>query len=210
MKDVPEWERWEYTHIAHIRQLLLTRAKKLNPDYAIFVDDDTLPPHDMIARFIETKRDIVGGVYYRIFPEGIFLATKFYHYDEEIRKTGQYCLSQLETMRDEVSKTPYYVAKKLSFNNGHLIQTPMTSGGCLCLSRKAIMHPHLFFYPNPMKEFDMPRSSEDFGYCLRARRMGIKTYVNLDILCRHLFDIKDVTRAWAVDERGKPVEYKWK
>lgn len=210
---------WEYEHIAHIRQLLLTRAKKLNPDYAIFMDDDTLPPHDMIAKFLETKKDIVGGVYYRAFPEGVFLATKFYHHDEKFRKRGNYLLAQLESIREATSKTEYYISKKLFSDDGNIVEVPMTSGGCLCLSRRAIQHPQLYFYPHPVKEFTDVPSSEDFGYCMRARRMGIKTYVDLRILCRHLFDVRKMPRAWAVEtyqtpyclvDQKRPVYYKWR
>jgi len=199
--------KWEYTAIAHIRQLLLTRVKKLNPDYAIFMDDDTLPPHDMIAKFIATGKDIVGGCYYRIFPEGMFLATKFTHPNEVDRKANRYLLANLEFIKVALPHDGYY--KEHGLLHGELVEVPMTSGGCLCLSRRAIIHPQLYFYPNPAKPFYEFPASEDFGYCMRARRMGIRTYLHTGIVCRHLIDIRDV-RAWAVDSRTRePVPFKW-
>jgi hypothetical protein len=207
INTVMEHERWEYLHIAHIRQLLLTRAKKLNPDYAIFIDDDTLPPHDMIPKFVEAKKDIIGGMYYRIFPEGMFLATKFYHIEEDCRKKNQYLLIQKEAIPNILGQSKYYQEKNLL--QGNSIEVPMTSGGCLCLSRRAIVHPQLFFYPHPTKGILDTPASEDFGYCLRARRMGIRTYLHLEIMCRHLVDLRPNPRAWAVDQKGIPVKYKW-
>jgi len=199
--------QWEYEAIAHIRQLLLTRAKKINPDYAIFIDDDTLPPHDLITKCITANKDVLGGCYYRIFPEGLFLATKFYHINEGDRKLNRYLLANLEYIKVAIPKNEYY--QKQKYVQGDLVEVPMTSGGCLCLSRRAIIHPQLYFYPNPAKPFYEFPASEDFGYCMRARRMGIRTYLHTDMVCRHLIDIRDV-RAWAVDSRTRePVPFKW-
>jgi len=60
-----------YEPIAHIRQLLLTFARRYNPDYAIFLDSDVYPTSkDLIDRLSLWQKDIVGGAYLRLFPEG--------------------------------------------------------------------------------------------------------------------------------------------
>jgi hypothetical protein len=206
LNEVLKQEHWEYTQIAHIRQLLLTRAKQLDPDYAIFLDDDTLPPHDLITKVVNSGKDILGGCYVRIFPEGTFLATKFYHTDKKARDRHAFMLVNLQYVMSQLGTSQYY--KQNNYVQYPYVEVPMTSGGCLALSRRCLKHPQLFFYPNPTKDINDIASSEDFGYCIRARRMGIRTYLDLQIICRHLIDIR-YTRSWALDDKGVPIPFKW-
>jgi GT2 family glycosyltransferase len=205
-----ESEKWEYTVIAQVRQKLFERAKELDPDYAIFIDDDTLPPHDLIQKVIDAKKNILGGCYYRIFPEGLFLATKFYHPLKEYRDKHSYLLTQREFIYDVDKHSDYY--KKKHLIDIPFVEVPMTSGGCLALSRYVLQHPKMRFYPHPMRgdiKAEHLNASEDFGFCLRAIHYGIKVYLHVNIVCRHLFDLRPNPRAWAENQDGKLVTFQW-
>jgi len=172
-----------YDVIGHARQLLLTRARQLDPDYAIYIDSDIflLDPTTIEALTI-WKKDIIGGAYMRIFPTGLKVATLFYASDmlgEKIRRWR---------------KLDKLVAGKI------LYAVHATSGGCLCLSRKIIQDRRVNFYPVPEKH------SEDFGYCDTAQKLGYQVYLDGMLKIGHKQELK--WRAWdEVREREEGHDY---
>lgn len=142
-----------YDIIAHARQLLLTRARQLDPDYAIFIDSDILiKSPDFITSLTDWKVDIVGGAYLRWFPEGLHVASLW--------KKGHYKPWRL------------YTPQGFKALNKAIQEVYATSGGCLCLSRKVIQDRRANFYPIP-KGF-----SEDFGYCEQLKKVGYKVWLD--------------------------------
>jgi len=162
-----------YDIIAHTRDLLLSRARKLDPDFAIFLDSDILiGSPDFIDALITWDKDIVGGRYMRPFPEGLLLATLFFHpYDNNKRR----------------------LKKK---HNELLTEVYATSAGCLCLSRKVIQDRRLSFYPVPA------RHSEDFGFCKKARELGYKVYLDGLVRLVHRLSTKR-WKSWSTIRKDK-------
>jgi hypothetical protein len=157
-----------YGAISNIRDLLLTRARQLNPDYAIFVDDDVfIFSVDAIKRLTSWKKDIVGGAYLRDFPEGLYIASKW-------NVEGK------PFMRDWVEQS--------------LEEVTMTSGGCMCLSRKVLQDRRLHF--SPVEE----DKSEDFGFCWLARTLGYTVWLDGITKIGHGEHIK--YRAWVGNKHG--------
>jgi len=141
-----------YEPIAHIRQLLLTAARHYNPDYAIFLDADVYPiSPNLITILTGWNKDIIGGSYVRLFPEGPFLASKW----------------PVEGRSDlhRFYRVPF----------APLMEPIMTSAGCLCLSQRIILDKRVNFYPLYQKS---QMASEDFGYCLQARDAGYKVFLD--------------------------------
>jgi len=175
-----------YDVIAHARQLLLTKARHLDPDYAIFIDSDVfLMDPTAIDSLTIWQKDLIGGAYSRVFPEGLFLATLFY---SSVRK-------EKVKMWSKYKKLPGGVP---------LIEVHATSGGCLCLSRKLIQDRRVNFYPIT------ETYSEDFGYCKNARDNGYKVYLDGTLLLGHKILAK--WRAWDVvrqegDERAEDFDH---
>lgn len=145
-----------YEPIAHIRQLLLTYARRFDPDYAIFLDSDVIPKtKSLIQNLTSWNKDIVGGAYLRLFPSGVWLASKWKNPDD----------------------SGYSFRKKTSLP---LEEVALTSGGCLCLSRKIIQDRSMNFYPV------RDGASEDFGYCLDAQEKGYIVYLDGVVQLDHL------------------------
>lgn len=141
-----------YEPIAHVRQLLLTAARRFDPDYAIFLDSDVYPlSPNLIAILTGWQKDIVGGSYVRLFSDGPYLASKF-------------------PVEGRPDLYRYYTVPFAP-----LMEPIITSAGCLCLSRRVLRDKRLNFWP--MYEGDK-RASEDFGFCLRARELGYKIYLD--------------------------------
>jgi len=131
-----------YEPIAHIRQLLLAFARRYDPDYAIFLDSDVYPrSKDLIDRLTLWQKDIVGGAYLRLFPEGIFIASKW------TAPNGQAAMMR----KIDVPFT----------------EVTVTSAGCLCLSRRVVQDKHVNFYPlhaDASEDFGYCLRARDFGY----------------------------------------------
>jgi glycosyltransferase involved in cell wall biosynthesis len=171
-----------YEPIAHIRQLLLTAARHYNPDYSIFLDADVYPlSQNLISILTKWRKDIVGGSYVRMFPDGPFLASKW-------------------TVEGRPDLFRYY---KIPY--AELMEPLMTSAGCLCLSRKVVQDHRLNFYPLYGKD---ARASEDFGYCLKARELGYKVFLDGTAVLWH--DLQQLRpKPWMKRKDGKYIDFKF-
>jgi GT2 family glycosyltransferase len=147
-KDAALLHEGRYEPIAQIRQLLLTFARNIDPEYAVFLDSDVFPRTPELLRNLTCwQKDIVGGAYLRAYPDGIWLASKW-------RIPGDDRVLRLYSVRKVLDKPL------------------VTSAGCLCLSRKIIQDRRIDFVPL------IPGASEDFGYCLKARELGYKVFLD--------------------------------
>jgi len=170
-------EKDNYGVIAQVRQKLLDRARELDPDYAIFLDDDVYPKQtDFISIITSYGEEIVGGQYLRIFPEGMWLGTKWHNPDYP-----------------EKSRNPWLFKKYIK---NPIEEVAMTSAGCLCLSRKIIQDERINFYPIDEIRKDYSDCSEDFGYCLLAKKHGYRVYVSGQVALQHYWRQRE--RPWIV------------
>jgi GT2 family glycosyltransferase len=164
-----------YEPIAHVRQMLLTFARRYDPDYAIFLDSDVYPhSKNLIDSLYLWGKDIVGGAYVRAFPEGVWLASKW----EVPGISGCYELRRkVDVALDEPS---------------------MTSAGCLYLSRKIIQDGRINFYP-----VSPEGASEDFGFCLQARNYGYGIYLDNTVNLQHAIPKKLPNKPWTYNSIKK-------
>jgi GT2 family glycosyltransferase len=160
-----------YEPIAHIRQLLLTFARRFEPDYAIFLDSDVYPrSRDLIDRLSLWQKDLVGGAYSRLFPQGMFIASKWSTPDGK------------KILMKKKSNLP-------------LDMPNVTSAGCLCLNRRILQDKRVNFYPL------IKGASEDFGYCLQARFAGYNVYLDGTLHLHHIIPRKMPKKPWLFDSK---------
>lgn len=196
----------EYDGIAHARDLLLTKARHMDLDYAIFLDDDTIPESpDFIQRFIDNGLDLCGGAYSRTFGDGkVYLASKWstkqsmsempYGNDPKMQKVIGEAVA-----RANKSENGYLCFGGL--DSAKLYKVAITSGGALALSRKVLEDKRLQFYPIHHELTDgVPKTSEDFGFCLLARSLGYEVYVDGRIRFAHM-DTGNKNRPWIINKR---------
>lgn len=173
-----------YEVIGIARQYLLKRARQLDPDFAIFIDDDIVMMYKhFIDQITGRKRDIVGAPYFRPFSMGFFLASKW-------KRKGKRGLWFKESCQG-------------------FQETYITSAGCLCLSRKIIQDKRVNFLPIIWGEKkDGKRASEDFGYCIKAQKLGYKVYLDCTLKVGH-YATADDYKPWMIkrDEKGKVIGY---
>jgi len=163
-----------YTMIGIIRQYLLKRARQLNADYAIFIDDDVIVfyPH-FIEQIIGRKKDIVHAPYLRSYVAGVNLSAKW-------KRKGR--------------KGVWYKSSCKGFQEAYVV-----SMGCTCLSRRIIQDRRVNFLPII---WNGKKASEDFGYCIRARKFGYKSYVDCVLRVGHYLDTY-FYKPWLLKESGE-------
>lgn len=172
-----------YAVIGTVRQILLDYARKLDLDYAIFVDDDVyIVDYDFIPRITAWKKDLIGAPYLRKFLEGVFIASKWLNVDAN-RKI-----------------MPYRLKRSIKGLN----DVYMTSAGCVCISRKLLDDHRVNFMPILSTE----DTSEDFGFCIRARQAGYQVFLDGSLKTGH--NIRNTGgKAWTVDPAGKYVDFQF-
>jgi len=74
-------------------------------------------------------------------------------------------------------------------------EAKVTSAGCLCLSRRVVQDKRVNFYPLRAD------ASEDFGYCLWARDLGYKVYLDSTLELHHLIPKRIPKKPWLFDAK---------
>lgn len=179
-----------YEIIGLARDYLLKKARQLNVDYAIFVDDDIIILNEsFIDQITGREKDIVGAPYMRFFPD----------------KDGKPIFALASKWKVGEKKYKFKVDCK-GFQ-----EVWVTSCGCICLSRKVIQDERLSFLPiiwNKEK-----RASEDFGFCMKARELGYKIHIDCMLKVGHYATAYSY-KPWAVEGKDKdgnllPVEFEY-
>lgn len=198
----------QYDPIAHVRQLLLTRARRADVKMAIFLDDDCIPERkDFIQMFLDNNFDICSGSYTRDFPQGTMVAT-MWSIDAPVEDMPK---GTIPSIRHAIEKTIEDARKHnlnvlgfkyQDFEEGKIYKVTVTSAGALALSRKILDDNQMNFIPI---RHDLAKqeegASEDFGFCLLANSLGYLVYLDFKIKFAHLgamsnTNLKD--RPWAV------------
>jgi hypothetical protein len=190
--EIKKGDRDIYAVIAKNRQLLLNRARQIDPQFAIFIDDDVFPDDiNMIEKLIKHNLPILGGAYLRPFDDkGIHVASKW-SIDRVDEMPQTYNLLSLV---DEVKQKGFqYII--FSSCDRLLYKVAMTSAGCLCLARKAVQDTRLNFFPIRHDLGSSEGCSEDFGYCLLAGSLGYEIFLDGDTRLAHLVN-PDKKRPW--------------
>lgn len=168
-----------YSGIALARQLLLNEARKLNVDYAIFIDDDIfLADEDFITRITKNNKDIIGGAYYREYQRGSFLSylvvnngkAKFY---------------------DKQFFTTFEVAA--------------VGGGCMCINNKVLMDKRINFFPITKYSGDC---AEDFSYCILAGSLGYEVWIDDRFKICH-YQVHKEDRPWKKKNDMEYVDFEY-
>lgn len=137
-------------------------------------NSDILPPADTIPRLIETGRDLIGALYTRRGPPFDIVAGRATH-DKDGKHTG--------------FKMPPY-------NQGDIVPVDVLGMGMTLISRRCVQaimaaHPRPFAWGLDLESVReesgalIPRTSEDFVFCLRSAECGYQPWVHTGITARH-------------------------
>lgn len=148
------------------RNILREYAIKNNYDYLLSLEQDVIPPKDIIERLLESNKKIISGVYF---------AYNFYQGKHQL-------LPLIWVDFDEKTKKMFYLDKAKLWSN-EVVKITTCGLGCV-LIHKEILKKFKFRYDSNYKE-----GFDDMFFCKDLREKKIEIYADTSIKCKHL--IKD-------------------
>ncbi len=158
IKDV--YKETARDRIVSSRNILRQYALDNNYDYLLSLEQDVIPPLDIIDRLLSHNKKVVSAVYftYRSFDNRLELVPLAYK---------QLTKDKMRHLTDE----------ELSNNK---LQKVFSSGlGCL-LIHKSVLEKIKFRYEQSVAAFD------DILFCLDLRNNNIDLYIDTSVKCKHL------------------------
>jgi hypothetical protein len=146
--------------------------------WILFLDDDVVPPADMFLKLSQHGADVISGLYYRRNPPICPVAM---------------------VIRDGV---PTWIT---TWNPpGSTVEVDLVGAGCLLIHRRVLER-----VPRPWFEWETDKPghegksgsmSEDFAFCMHAKKAGFRIFLDTSIHCEHI----GLGASSAVDGSYKP------
>ncbi len=143
--------------IIHSRNILRNKVLSEGYDYLLSLEQDVIPPKDVIERLLKDNQKIVGGLYF---------------------KTGSFNeLIPLVWLRED--KNHARRANIEEIKEDKLIEVITCGLGCILIHR-SVLEKIEFRYSKDKKAFD------DVWFCEDARNNNFKIFCDTGIKCKHL------------------------
>ena len=149
--------------IVNSRNILREYAIKNDYGYLLSLEQDVIPPRDIIERLLIHNKKVISGVYF---------AVNFYQGKHQL-------LPLIWVDFDEKNKKMFYVDKIRLWSN-KLIKIATCGLGCI-LIHKDILKKFKFRFDSNYKE-----GFDDMFFCKDLRENKIEIYADTSIKCKHL------------------------
>ena len=151
--------------IVHSRNVLRKYALENGYDYFLSLEQDVIPPKNVIEQLLQHKKEVITGIYYME-----------YAVKKEGKTVGKKILPLLYKKKDDKNLQqlqPQEVEKEEC--------KPITASGLGCiLIKREILEQIKFRYEKDKLVFD------DIWFCQDLEKKGIPLYVNTAVKCKHL------------------------
>ena len=136
-------------------------ALKAGFQWCMFLDDDVIPPPDAYFRLARHGADIVSGLYYR----------------------RQEPICPVAMVMDGQGK-PQWVTQWSPPDS--VVEVDLVGAGALLIHRRVLER-----IPRPWFEWEIGKKeggglSEDFAFCVKAKRAGFKICLDTSVRCEHI------------------------
>lgn len=169
------------------RNILRNYALDNGYDYFLSLEQDVIPPKDIIQRLLRHNKDIVTGVYYKIYNLKITNPNN----PAQPARLNKIFMPVLFRFSDEPGKMHICLPKHVEGDNFFKVRA---SGlGCLLISHKVLKK----------IEFRAEKGSEAFDdvlFCDDAYRNGFEVFVDTSVKCKHM-----ITKKGKIIDNLRPV-----
>lgn len=152
------WHEGAKQRIIESRNLLREKFLEKNYDYLLSLEQDIIPPKDVIERLLESGKEIISAVYFM--PQRNALIPML-----AINEGGE-----------KYGYLPFNYVDK----NNYIININYAGLGAVLISRKVLEK--IRFRADEKPGFD------DWFFCKDAERAGFKIYADLSVKCKHLLN----------------------
>jgi len=165
----------------HSRNLLRQKAIDGSYDFFLNIDQDVIPPKDIIERMLQHKKRVITGIYFnykKFTPEKLGSIEGTRHGD------------LFPTIWDFTNKQDVMRQIREDELTGGLIQIASCGSGCLFI-HNSILKKIKFHYS---KERDNPKKNyfvfDDAYFCKDLMELKIPIYADTSMICKHLIKQK--------------------
>ena len=160
--------------IAASRNILREQTLKNGYDYFLSLEQDVIPPKDVIPRLLRHQKKIVSGVYYKLFNVTITNTGKS---DGIVQKKGKTLMPVLFRFANEPGKmhicTPHEVSGE------RLLKIRAAGLGCMLIHRGVLEKIHF-------RKEEGIQGYDDVVFCDDAYSNGFEIYADTSVKCKHL------------------------
>lgn len=166
----------------HGRNFLREKAINENYDYFLNIDQDVIPPKDIIERFLAQKRRVLTGIYFNY---------KQFTPKEKGTREG--------TRHGEVFPTIWALTSKEGdlrqieeheLSPSRIIPVGLCGSGCLFI-HNSVLKKITFHYSKENDDLNVNKLIFDDSYfCQDLRKLKIPIYADTSMICRHLIKNK--------------------
>lgn len=154
--------------LVHGRNLIRDMVLKENYDYFLSLEQDVVPPSDIIERLLQRQQSFVSGVYW----------------NKETTTEGQQKLAVMAGIylnEEEKKKKLVRSIGLMQLLPSRLIEVAYTGLGCALISRSLLEK-------IPFRYDETQRACDDVYFCLDAEALGEKIYLDSSVWCAHHFN----------------------
>jgi len=160
-----------YERIVESRNLLREKMLKGKYDYFLSLEQDVIPPIDIIERLIRHHKDVASGIYYKLY--GVKVRGK-----DGVVRDKKTLLPLVFTFSNEKDKMCVCYPKDVE--GDHFFKIRACGLGCALISRR-VLEKVKFRYDPSKSTFD------DFLFCSDVIDQGFDIYADTSVKCKHLF-----------------------
>lgn len=194
------------------RNYLRDYALKNDYDYFLNIDQDVVPPKDVIERLLSHKKDFVTGIYYNYFNQTtektVKMAVAYIWFTKEeeqemksnpelVKKTNPNLYAALQKTNWQFEKLMRPINEK-EVAAGKLMKIRAAGSGCMLVSRHALES--VAFRENTEGGFD------DVLFCFDLQDKGFGLYADCTVICEHLTQ----NRPWEWTRHGNETRIVYK
>ena len=166
-KDSPKAK--VHDSIVHSRNMIREKFLKGNYDYFLSLEQDVIPPKDIIERLLASKKNVITGVYYTFY--------RFFG----VPKLRPLIWKDVEGQPDKMQFMNTECRAALNSKEPVLKSIKACGLGCL-LIHKSVLEKIQFRVPENYSTFD------DFMFCEDVRKLGEEVWADLSVQCDHLVE----------------------
>lgn len=157
--------------IVRDRNLLRKRALEKGYDYFFSLEQDVVPPADVIEKLMANSKDVCCGLYFNFFEQQRDAKSKLLDFQPVF---FTWLDPELKDLR---------ITRRMTLEEvfpGRLMQLPSGGTGCMLISRN-VLEKIEFRYVKEYEAFD------DIWFCNDCMDNGIEVWLDSSIVCNHLF-----------------------
>jgi GT2 family glycosyltransferase len=176
--------------VAHSRNIIINFALNNNYDYLLNLDQDVMPPVNIIEELIGCDKDIVSGVYHGLFRTSTGMKKLPVAYADISKE-------EFEEMQ-KISPLPPFIRShedirrnltQEEVSKDRILEVRIPSNGCMLIKRNVLQNKEIRYGMIDMAN-KVGKTTDEILFCEKAKEQGFKLYIYTKIRCKHIFPDK--------------------